>query len=221
MSSPIVQRKKSLRHAECQIEQTYHPNKSCSIEISGKQCAPCAAADIQQMERRTKMAEILLCKHPYSLDSLDHIHNMYSLRLKHKPRTGPPVLIPYQPYLHSTRPSITDESILATLDHHLPKKNITDMAFEFGEDNAVAITEIAAALRAYGAGATGAATSIYSKRIQDFGAAVKRYQDALLEYRNIVTACLRGPRQGTSREPQRRCPPGGRRRPGSRGPPGR
>jgi hypothetical protein len=108
------------------------------------------------------------------------------MRLKHKPRSGPPILIPYQPYLHSTRPSITDENILATLNHHLPKKNITDMAFEFGEDNAVAITEIAAALRTYGAGTTGAATSIYSKRIQDFGAAVKRYQDALLEYRNIV-----------------------------------
>ena len=73
-----------------------------------------------------------------------------------------------------------------TLAHHLPKKNITDMAFEFGEDNAVAITEIAAALRAYGAEAMGAATSVYSKRIQDLGSAVKRYQDALLEYRNIV-----------------------------------
>jgi hypothetical protein len=75
---------------------------------------------------------------------------------------------------------------LATLDHHLPKKDITDMAFEFGEDNAIAITEIAVALRAYGAGATGAATSIYSKRIQELGAAVKRYQDALLEYHDIV-----------------------------------
>jgi hypothetical protein len=138
------------------------------------------------MERKTEMAEILLCRHPYSLDSLYNIHDMYSLRLKHKPRTGPPILRPYQPYLHSTRPSVIDENILATLDHHLPKKDITDMAFEFGEDNAIAITEIAVALRAYGAGATGAATSIYSKRIQELGAAVKRYQDALLEYHDIV-----------------------------------
>ena len=132
------------------------------------------------------MAEILLCKHPYSLDSLNNIHDMYSLRLKHKPRTGPPVLLPYHPYLHSTRPSITDENILVILDHHLPKKDITDMAFEFGEENAVAITEIAAAFRTYGAGTTGAATSIYSERIQNLGVAVKRYQDTLLEYRNIV-----------------------------------
>jgi hypothetical protein len=60
------------------------------------------------------------------------------------------------------------------------------MAFEFGEDSAVAITQTAATLEAYSVGASGAATTIYSIRIEDFGAAVKRYQNALLEYRNIV-----------------------------------
>jgi hypothetical protein len=90
------------------------------------------------------MAEILLSRHPYSLDSLDNIHDMYSLQLKHKPRTGPLVLMPYRPYLHSERPSIIDENIMATLEHGLPRKDITDMAFDLGEENTIAIAEIAA-----------------------------------------------------------------------------
>jgi hypothetical protein len=100
-------------------------------------------------KRRTEMAEILLCRHPYSLDSLDDIHDMHSLQLKHKPRTGPPVLIPYRPYLHSAQPSITDHNVMVTLNHHLASKDITDMAFDLGEDNTVAIAHVAAGLRDY------------------------------------------------------------------------
>jgi hypothetical protein len=47
------------------------------------------------------MAEILLCQSPYSLDSMENINDMYALQLKHKPHSGPPVLVPYRPYLHS------------------------------------------------------------------------------------------------------------------------
>ena len=93
------------------------------------------------------MAEILLCKHPCSLDSLEDIHDVYALQLKHKPRTGPPVLMPYRPYLHSGRPSVTDENIMFTLEHGFPKKDMTDMAFDLGEENTIAIAEIAAGLR--------------------------------------------------------------------------
>ena len=132
------------------------------------------------------MAEILLSNRPCSLDSLCDIHDRYSLQLKHKPRSGPPILLPYRPYLHSARPSNTDQSILVALEHHGAKKDITDMALEFGENNVLAIAEIAASLRLYGAGATGAATSIYAKRMHEFGTAVGRYQDALLEYRDVV-----------------------------------
>jgi hypothetical protein len=60
------------------------------------------------------------------------------------------------------------------------------MALEFGEDNAVAIAQIAADLRQYSTGAIGAATSIYARRMQDFAIAVKQYQDALLDYRSAV-----------------------------------
>ena len=132
------------------------------------------------------MAEILLCKHPCSLDSVHDIHDMYSMQLKHKPHTGPPILRPYRPYLYSTQPSFLDENVLATLDIHLPKKDITDMAFDLGEENTIAIAEIAAGLSSYGSASAGAAATVYSKRMQSFGLAVERYQNALLEYRSAV-----------------------------------
>jgi hypothetical protein len=93
--------------------------------------------------------------------------------------------MPYRPYLHSERPSIIDENIMATLEHGLPRKDITDMAFDMGEENTVAIAEIAAYLRGHGAATTGAATSVYARRMQGFGTAIQRYQDALLEYRAV------------------------------------
>jgi hypothetical protein len=133
-----------------------------------------------------KMAEVLLCKHPYSMDSLDDIHDMYSLQLKHKPRTGPPILIPYRPYLHAAQPSVTDQNIMLTLNHHLEQKDITDMAFDFGEENTIAIAQIAAGLRDYAAASAGAATTVYARRMQGFGSAVKRVQDALFKFRSVA-----------------------------------
>jgi uncharacterized protein YukE len=74
---------------------------------------------------------------------------------------------------------------MLTLDHHFAQKDITDMAFDLGEENTIAIAEIAAGLRGYGAASAGAATSVYASRMQGFGTAVQRYQDALLEYRAV------------------------------------
>ena len=59
------------------------------------------------------------------------------------------------------------------------------MAFDLGEENTIAIAEIAAYLRGHGAATTGAATSVYARRMQGFGTAVQRYQDALFEYRAV------------------------------------
>ncbi len=118
--------------------------------------------------------------------TMGNINDMYSLNSNFMPRKDLPRLIPYRPYLYSTQPSITDHSILMTLHHHFPLKDITDMALEFGEDNTIAIAQVAANLRLYGGAAMGAATSIYSKHMQEFVTAIKRYQNALLEYRNAV-----------------------------------
>jgi hypothetical protein len=131
------------------------------------------------------MTEILLCRHACNLDCLDNIHDMHSLMLKHKPRTGPPVLVPYRPYLHCDRPSMADEHIITTLEHGLQSRDITDMAFDFGEENTIAIAEIAAGLRAYGAPSAGAAAAVYGRRMENFGKAVEGYQKALLEYQAV------------------------------------
>jgi hypothetical protein len=72
------------------------------------------------------------------------------------------------------------------LEIHGLKKDVTDMAMDLGEESTIAIAEIAAGLRDYSAAATGAATSVYARRMQGFGMAVKRVQDTLLEYRSVA-----------------------------------
>jgi hypothetical protein len=132
------------------------------------------------------MADILLCQSPCSLNSLDDIHDMHALKLQHKPRTGPPILMPYRPYLHCASPSAADRHIMLTLDHHFAQKDIADMAFDLGGDHTIAIAQIAAGLRAYGAASVGAAATVYGRRMQNFGMSVKRVQDALLKYRSVA-----------------------------------
>jgi hypothetical protein len=75
---------------------------------------------------------------------------------------------------------------MLTLNHHLAQKDITDMAFDLGEDNTIAIAHIAAGLQNFGAASVGAATAVYSQRMQNFGTEVKRVQDALLKYRAVA-----------------------------------
>jgi hypothetical protein len=72
------------------------------------------------------------------------------------------------------------------LGHGLPEGGITDMAFDFGDENAIAIAQIADGLRNYGAASVGAVTTVYGRRMQNFGMAVKRVQDALLKYRTVA-----------------------------------
>ena len=60
------------------------------------------------------------------------------------------------------------------------------MAFDLGEENTKAISEIAAGLRGYGAASAGAATTVCGRRMQHFGMSVKRVQDALLKYRSVA-----------------------------------
>ncbi len=130
------------------------------------------------------MAEILLSSQPCTPASLYNYYGIETAHIRDIGGFGPPMLLPRRPYLVSTYPSGMDQIIITTLKH-MPS-DLTDMALEFGEDNTIAITEIAANLRQYGAVAAGAATGLYSQRMQGFLSAVKDYQDALLEYRAIA-----------------------------------
>jgi hypothetical protein len=59
------------------------------------------------------MTEILITNRLCSLDSLEDIHDMHSFHMQYqnRPRTGPPVLHPYRPYLYSNQPSIHEQNI--------------------------------------------------------------------------------------------------------------
>jgi len=132
------------------------------------------------------MAEFLLCKRPYSLDSLEDTWGIDPGRISDVGGFAPSMLIPHRPYLLSAHPSGMDRSLHFTLSNmHMPQ-DITDMALAFGADKAVAISEIAAGLRQYGVGAAGASSGIYAQRMEVFTGAVKQYQDALLEYRDAA-----------------------------------
>ena len=144
------------------------------------------------------MAEILLCKHPCSLDSVHDIHDMYSMQLKHKPHTGPPILRPYRPYLYSTQPSFLDENVLATLDIHLPKKDITDMAFDLGEENTIAIAEIAAGLSSYAS----IISSTWALRPRPAGTSSRSRRGWRSSISSLARAGARGPTAGTGTRPR-------------------
>jgi uncharacterized protein YukE len=77
-------------------------------------------------------------------------------------------------------PSNIDYMVLATMKHMPP--DITGMALHFGGNNTIAITEIAAKLNGYGSTWAGAAAGIYASRTGNFMAAIRRYQDALIDY---------------------------------------
>ena len=140
--------------------------------------------------RRTKrsiiMAEILIGNQYCRLDSMDCIHGMDCFQANNRGAARPPLLLPYRPYLFADQPSVKDRGILTLLKQKSEYKDLTDMALAFGEENAVAIAQIASGLRQYASETLAASTSIYARRMRDFGTAVKRYQDALLEYRHVV-----------------------------------
>ncbi len=65
-------------------------------------------------------------------------------------------------------------------------QNLTNLSLSFGEDNTLALADIMAKLKEQQIGMIGATTSMYANRVQGFGLAVKKYQDALMEYRKVM-----------------------------------
>jgi len=93
-----------------------------------------------------------------------------------------------RPYMISQEPSLQDKAILKTLDS-APKhtlKNLTEMALSLGSEKIQPIAEMMVNLKDYEIALTGAGASVYSGRIGEFGVAVQRYQEAILDYRNIA-----------------------------------
>ena len=133
------------------------------------------------------MAEILLCNQPISSNSLENQCGVApSDIMGYGCSANPTSLQPYRPYLIGLNPSILDQNLLGQLSSGPIAQNLTDLSLSFGEDNTLALADISAKLKDYNIAMTGASTSMYANRVQGFGLAVKKYQEALLAYRDAV-----------------------------------
>lgn len=133
------------------------------------------------------MTEIILCNQPINSNMMESQCGVTGSDIMGFGCTASPTSFqPYRPYLVGQNPSILDRSLLGQLGAGPTVQNLTDLSLSFGEDNTLALAEITAKLREYNIGMVGASTSIYANRVQGFGLAVKKYQDALMEYRKAI-----------------------------------
>ncbi len=133
------------------------------------------------------MAEILLCNQSINADKIESQCGVAGTDiLGMSCGANPERLIPYRPYLLSQAPSVQDRTILSQLDTGPNTRNLTDLSLSFGEANTLALAEISAILNQQQIGVMGASTSVYAGRVQGFGLAVKKYQDALMAYRKVI-----------------------------------
>lgn len=133
------------------------------------------------------MAEILFCNRPISSTIVQEQHGISASDVTgYGCGTRQSSLQPYRPYLLGPNPSVLDQNLLSQLSSGPIAQNLTDMSLTFGEDNTLALADITAKLREYNIAMAGASTSVYANRAEGFGLAVKKYQDALLAYRDAI-----------------------------------
>ncbi len=146
------------------------------------------------------MAKILLCDKTFNMSQFSQQCGVSPDQLY---CGGRPVSMqpPYSPYLIGPLPSAIDKGILTTLNMPENPRNLFNLANVFGADTTGAIADAMANLETEVA-VTGAATSVYSKRMGEFGHAVKNYQDSLLAYRDTTRssdASARAPAEQAAR----------------------
>lgn len=133
------------------------------------------------------MTEILFCNKPIHRDSAINQCGIKSSDI-HGLGCGSSIdtLRPYTPYLVGNTPNSLERNLLNQLGTGAVAHNITNMSLSFGEDSTLALAEITAKLQESGVAMMGASTSIYGSRVNGFGLAVKKYQEALLAYRDAI-----------------------------------
>ncbi len=133
------------------------------------------------------MAEILFCNQSISADKIESQCGVPGTNIMGMScGTNPERLIPYRPYLLSQAPSVQDRNILRQLNIGTNARDLTNLSLSFGGINTQALADITAILKQQQIGLMGASTSVYAGRIQGFGLAVKKYQDALMAYRKVI-----------------------------------
>jgi len=130
------------------------------------------------------MTEILYCGEAISQELLEKQCGIKRSELINPGCTGSRMLVPDTPYLLGKNPSVLDREVQSLLSPLRVSREVTRHVTTFGGDDTLALSEFSQNFRDYNMALTGAATTVYANRMNNFGTAVQRYQDALLEYRD-------------------------------------
>lgn len=133
------------------------------------------------------MAELLLCNQPIQTSQLKNQCGYTPPAITGMScATNPAVLRSHTPYLTNLNPTAMDRDILRLLNQPKVSQSVTNLTLSLGEDNALAIAEIAQKLKTSGIELAGASTAVYGKRLSGFAESVKQYQSSLMAYRNTI-----------------------------------
>ena len=133
------------------------------------------------------MSEIILCNQQIGFDCLEAAYGIRGEALESMFCQKPKTLSAYTPYIVSNGDSSASHDLLRQLTSIPVAKELTNLSLSFGSYTTIALSEMTKKLVDYNLGVMGASTSVYATRIGGFAGAVKNYQDALMNYRSVVS----------------------------------
>lgn len=133
------------------------------------------------------MSEILLCSHPLNPQALQSQCGISIDQISAFSCTKPSVAAANTPYMIGVD-AASNKDILRQLSVAPVARELTSLSMSYGGENVVALAEMMATLKDYNVGLIGASTSVYANRLGGFAGAVKKYQDALMAYREAITS---------------------------------
>jgi hypothetical protein len=134
------------------------------------------------------MEEIIFCKEAMKTECIHHYLGFKDQDITGISCSNPSFLNAYTPYRVGLKSPYIGGCVLTQLTPAHISRNLTDLSLTLGEDNVIALADMFAILQKYGLGVIGSSNTVYSNRIDDFVKAVKKYQAALMEYRQVAKA---------------------------------
>jgi len=128
------------------------------------------------------MSEIILCNRSFSASAFKRECGIEIEFASSLTCANPEMIIANKPYEIKGRHA-TNKGILAKLSNPEITSNLTRLSLTFGGDNLVALSAISTKLQEHNVSLMGASTSVYASRMDGFVGSVKKYQAALIAYR--------------------------------------
>ena len=131
------------------------------------------------------MSTLLLCRRPTPTDSLCTEHDLDLTRLRSAGCKPAGIITPFTPYLVDSIGTPTQHRLTppAPAPHY---RDLTQIALTLGDDNTVALADIADPFFKYGKDWLNTASGMYATRMNNFSRAAVNYQNALLRYRDAM-----------------------------------